>query len=121
MHPKCACEIVKAALIASDADDDLAVQIAERAIIASPENMRITSQCAIAQAPGATQQILALLARLDPHAGETVTSTKDAKVSVLLSQAAPPPLDESNPLDGLFLAVATPDPIIPPPVSAVDP
>ena len=121
IHPDHACEIVKAAIEAAEADDNLAVQITRTAIMASPENMRLISQCALAQAPGALTAIQALLASFDPNAGETGGSSKDSKVSIILPQAAQDDRDEANPLDLLALAISTPDPVIPPPVSAVNP
>jgi len=77
----CACEIVKSALIATEADTQLVVVIVETAINASPENARIISQCAIAIAPDAIAEIQALLAKLYPDSGEEGSSSKSAKGS----------------------------------------
>ena len=100
-NPDCSCEVVKAAITASDADVDKVVAIAETAITASPESMRIISQCAIAAMPESIASVQALLAKLDPNAGESgysskgAKSCKDAKAKVASIIAPPLP----NPLD----------------------
>jgi hypothetical protein len=121
-NPGCACEIVKTAIKASEADAQKVVTIVEAAIHASPESMRIVSQCAIAACPEAITGVQALLARLDPNAGDAGYSSKSAKSDKgekVASITAPP---IPNPLD---LPPAgppiTPPPIIPPPVTDVDP
>lgn len=123
-NPSCACEIVKTAIKASEASPSQVVAIVEAAIHVSPESMRIISQCAIAACPDAVADVQALLARLDPNAGETGYSSKSSKSSKdskqIVASAVAPPLP--NPLD---LPPAwpplTPPPIIPPPVTDVDP
>jgi hypothetical protein len=125
-NPGCSCETVKTAIKASEPDVEQTVAIVETAIHASPESMRIISQCAIAANPDAIAAIQELLARLDPNAGEAGDSAKSAKSAKDDSKGAKvasivmPPLP--NPLD---LPPAgppiTPPPIIPPPVTAVDP
>jgi len=124
-NPGCSCEVVKTAIKASEADVDQVVAIVEAAIHASPESMRIISQCAIAANPDAIAGVQALLAKLDPNAGESgyssksAKSAKDSKGAKVASLEAPP---VPNPLDlpptGPPLG---PPPIIPPPVTAVDP
>ena len=69
--PQCSCEIVKTAIQASHADAELVASIVESAILAAPNQMRMISQCAIAIAPDALPQIQGVLAKLDPHAGES--------------------------------------------------
>ena len=56
-HETCACEIVKAAIIASDADVALVVEIVETAIEVAPGKFRIIGQCAIAVAPDALAEV----------------------------------------------------------------
>lgn len=75
----CACEIVKVAIKASGADESLVGAIAEVAIMAAPESIRIISQCAIAANPDALTAVQAVLAKLDPNRGDTSYSAKDAK------------------------------------------
>lgn len=121
-NPGCSCEIVKTAIKASDADVQGVVAIVETAIHASPESMRIISQCAIAAMPDAITAVQALLAKLDPNAGETGYSSKsskdskDAKVASIEAPPLPNPLDlpPSGPPIG-------PPPITPPVVTEVNP
>jgi hypothetical protein len=121
-NPGCCCEVVKSAINASEASVDQVVSIVETAILASPESMRIISQCAIAAMPDSLAAVQTLLAELDPNAGESGYSSKSAKggkdVSVASLKAPPIP----NPLD---LPPAgppiSPPPIIPLPVTEVNP
>ncbi len=124
-NPGCACEIVKAAIVAAAAEVPTVVAIVEIAISASPENMRIVSQCAIAACPEAIAEVQALLARLDPGAGGGSSSandskdSKDAKDAKVGAAAAAPPLP--NPLDRLPLfPPGGPPPIYPPVVTDVN-
>lgn len=55
--PTCACEIVKAAIASSEADNDLIGQIVETAINAAPNQANLIAQCATAEAPDAIVQI----------------------------------------------------------------
>lgn len=66
----CSCEVVKAAILQSRLEAKTVAAIVEAAILAAPEHMRITAQCAIAAAPEATAEIQAVLARLDPATGD---------------------------------------------------
>jgi hypothetical protein len=81
INPSCTCEVVKAAIRATDADPDLVVAIVETAIGVSPESMRVASQCAIATAPEALAGVQALLSQYDANAGEAGDSAKSAKGS----------------------------------------
>lgn len=92
--PGCACEIVKAAIKASDAKPETVGSIVEAAVTASPENLRLISQCAIATAPGSAKQVQAILAKLDPNSGDSVSSAKSGKDAV----ASETP-ENFNPLD----------------------
>lgn len=73
----CACEIVKAAIIASEAESDLVASIVEVVAIASPEQMRIAAQCAVAVAPDALADVQAVLAKYDPATGDGESSGKE--------------------------------------------
>jgi hypothetical protein len=119
-NPSCSCEIVKTAIKASEADVDQTVAIVETAVHASPESMRIISQCAIAANPDAIAGVQALLARLDPNAGESGYSSKSAKDSkgAKVASITAPPLP--NPLDLPPSGPPVP-PIIIDPVTDVDP
>lgn len=78
-NPDCACEIVKAAIKAIDAEVSEVLQIVEVSILTAPEQTRMISQCAIASAPAAIAGIQSLLARYDANAGEGGGSAKSAK------------------------------------------
>jgi len=99
-NESCACEIVKAAIVASDADKKLVADIVSSAITAAPEKMRIIGQCAVAVAPDALAEVQAVVTKMSPNAGDGYSakggekgSAKDAK-----GGATPPPV-ASNPLD----------------------
>jgi hypothetical protein len=77
LHPNCSCEIVKAAIRASDADAELVASIVEVAVIASPEHTRLIAQCAVAVAPDALDAVQEILAKLDPGTGESGLSGKE--------------------------------------------
>lgn len=78
-NPGCECEVVKAAIEASEADAELVASIVETAISISPDQMRLISQCAVAVAPDALGEVQSVLGRLDPNKGETSYSAKSAK------------------------------------------
>lgn len=121
-NPKCTCEIVKAAIKASEADVAMVVSIVETAITASPENMRLISQCAIASMPEAVAEVQALLAKLDPNSGDADSysskSSKDSKGAKVASVSSS--MEPANPLDLPFYFPPIP-PIIPPRVTNVNP
>lgn len=104
-NPACACEIVKAAIKAADADTALVVAIVEMAITTSPESMRVASQCAIASAPESLADVQALLSRYDANAGEggesakSAKSDKGAKVAVASAEMPDTVAAMPNPLD----------------------
>lgn len=136
-NPSCSCEIVKAAIQASDANTDEVVSIVEISINAVPEMMRVVSQCAIAAAPESLGAVQALMARYDSNAGDPGYGAKSAKSA----KSAKAPMDDEvaalpNPLDfpGAGPVGPTPggpggQPLIPPnppiiivvPVTRVDP
>jgi hypothetical protein len=91
--PECACEIVKTAIKASDADKMVVASIVEAAITSAPAHARIISQCAIATAPDAASEIQALLAKLDPNSGESVDTSKSGKAPAEVAEETFNPLD----------------------------
>ena len=97
----CACEVVKAAIVASEADRKLVGQIVASAIEAAPEQMRTIANCAIAVAPDALPNVQGILAQYEPQAGEEYVASekggyaKDAKDPII-----PEP---KSPLDGPYL------------------
>jgi len=60
-----ACDIVKAAIIATEADDEMIAKIVTAAISASPEDARLISQCAVAVAPDSRDAIYAVYSKYD--------------------------------------------------------
>ena len=102
-NPSCACEIVKSAIKASEADLALVVAIVETSFTAAPESIRMISQCAIATMPDALPEVQKLLAKYDPNAGESGSSAKSAKSSKGAKFASVGPADDvtamPNPLD----------------------
>ena len=61
--PNCACEAVKAAIKASQADAELVGQIVYTAVIAAPTEATTIAECAVAAAPEASATIKAALRR----------------------------------------------------------
>ncbi len=120
-NANCACEIVKSAIKASGADTALVADIAEVAITAAPENMRMISQCAIATMPEALAEVQSVLARLDPNRGDSSYSAKDSKsgkdAKAAIASAVEPPTEPPNPLDAPppFFPPIVPPPLFPPP------
>ena len=96
-NQSCSCEVVKAAIVQSLPDAKSVAAIVEAAILAAPEQMRMTAQCAIAVAPDAIAEIQAIVARLDPNRGDAAgKSDKSAKIAnVPLGDVA----NATNPLD----------------------
>ena len=107
-NPNLSCEIVKAAISASDADVPLVVSIVQTAITAAPDSMRIVSQCAIASMPESITAVQALLAKIDPNCGDAAVysskSAKSAKSAKMATIVAATP----NPLDRFYMPVMTP-------------
>ena len=115
VNPTCSCEVVKAAIVATEADRKLVGQIVATAIEAAPDKMSIITSCAIAVAPDALEEIKAILAKLDPKAlakkgNDPVGDGKDSKDAIASSV--------KNPLDGPYLIPGLP-PIHPPLVPAM--
>lgn len=60
-NPTCACEIVKAAILASKADKDLVGQIVFTAVTAAPTEATTVAECAVAVSPEAAENVKAAL------------------------------------------------------------
>lgn len=137
-NSQCGCEIVKSAILATNAEAEEVVAIVETAILAAPESMRLISQCAIAASPDSLAAVQAVLAKYDSNAGEadSAKSAKDAKGAKVAfvaneDEVAPGP----NPLDFPGVGPVGPTqggpggqplipqlpPIVIPPVTTVDP
>lgn len=97
-NPACSCEIVKAAILETDMQVDTVVAIVKVAFEASPENIRLTAQCAIAACPEALSAIQELLAKYDKSSatGDSAKSAKGEKATIFSDDevaATPNPLD----------------------------
>ncbi|NWK57452.1 hypothetical protein HW115_17670 [Verrucomicrobiaceae bacterium N1E253] len=96
----CACEIVKAAIVASDADKAMVASIVDAAATAAPSKLRIIGQCAVAVAPDALAQVNAVVTKLTAVGGDSGYSAKggDEKGGkpVVVPPVAQNPLDFPN-------------------------
>lgn len=116
-NPGCSCEVVKAAILATEADRKLVGQIVATAIEAAPDKMRVITSCAVAVAPDALPEIKAVLAKLAPKAlakkgnDPVADGAKDAGSVIAGSKV-------KNPLDGPYLIPGLP-PIHPPIIPAL--
>jgi len=121
-NSSCSCEIVKAAIHATDAAPETVAAISEAAILAAPESMRMISQCAIAASPGSLAAVQAVLARLDPNAGESAHGAKSAKSAKGAKiPSVEPPASAGDPLDRPVEPPLPPPPIYPPEITRVNP
>ncbi len=66
----CACEIVKAAIVVTEADKTLVAQIVEQAIEAAPKKVSLITTCALAVAPDAHAEVMEVSAKYAKGAGE---------------------------------------------------
>lgn len=99
-NESCACEIVKAAIVASDADKKLVANIVSSAISSAPSKVRIIGQCAVAVAPDALAEVQAVVTKFGANAGDGYSAKGGEKGSAKDAQAGPtPPPVASNPLD----------------------
>ena len=80
-HPSCACEVVKAAIIASEANTALVVEIVEAAIEVAPSRFRIIGQCAIAVAPDALSEVQTIVNQYGAVSGDSGLGAKGDEVS----------------------------------------
>lgn len=75
-NESCACEVVKAAIVASDADKKLVAGIVEAAIASAPGKVRIIGQCAVAVAPDALAEVQAVVTKHAAASGDSGYSAK---------------------------------------------
>jgi hypothetical protein len=95
-NESCACEVVKAAIVASGADKTLVAGIVEAAIEAAPSKVRIIGQCAVAVAPDALAEVQAVVTKYGAGSGDSGYSAKgDEKGDAISSDNT----DPQNPLD----------------------
>ena len=104
--PDCACDVVKAAIRATKASDELTGQIVEAAVRAAPDQYKIIVECAVAVNSGAAAQIRAALQRVfggkDGKGGKVVVVPDARKMSPAVAMAFI--LDGITPTQGLALA-----------------
>lgn len=105
-NESCACEIVKAAIVGSDADKELVAKIVNTAVLEAPSQIRMISQCAIATAPEAIANIQAVVEKYDAAGGEGYSE----KGVIDPKGPIDPPVDGPNPLDYPFPSIN--DPIV---------
>lgn len=99
-NESCACEIVKAAIVASDADKKLVASIVSSAVTAAPDKVRIIGQCAVAVAPDALAEVQAVVTKFGANAGDGYSAKGGEKGAAKDAGAvATPPPVASNPLD----------------------
>lgn len=117
--PDHACEIVKQAIVVSQAEVDLVAKIVETACLAAPEKMRIIAQCAMAACPDALPLIQKVLAKLDPATGLTADGKSGLEKAGLeeesssdMDQTSFPP--NSPPSGNPPVPIDMPPPTIPP-------
>jgi hypothetical protein len=92
-NPDCACDVVKAAIQSSKADNKTIAAIVETAATSAPDKMRLISQCAVAVAPQALADVQAVISRLEPNKGESGYSSKGGKNPQVEVKPAWNPLD----------------------------
>ena len=98
-NESCACEVVKAAIVATDADKALVANIVNAAVTAAPSKLRIIGQCAVAVAPDALAEVQAVVTKMSSNAGDSGYSAKgDEKGGEKGKIVVVPPVIQ-NPLD----------------------
>ncbi len=76
-NPGCACEVVKAAIVSTEANKKLVAQIVEQAIKSAPKKMNLITKCALSVAPDARNEVVAVATKYARNAGaSSVESSK---------------------------------------------
>lgn len=123
-NPGCSCEIVKAAVLETDMEVETVVAIVKVAFEASPANVRLIAQCAIAACPEALAAVQNLLAQYEAKSEEG-DSAKGEKAGIASDDevaASPNPLDFPGGPDGYNITFYPPPLIInPEPATSVNP
>lgn len=87
-NPSCACEVVKAAIIASEADTAMVSEIVEVAIEVAPSSFRIIGQCAIAVAPDALTAVQTIVNTYGAVSGDSGLGAKGYEMSAKSAKGA---------------------------------
>lgn len=66
----CACEIVKAAIVVTEADKKLVAKIVEQAIEVAPKRLTLITNCALAVAPDANAEVMEVSSRYTKGRGD---------------------------------------------------
>ena len=98
-NESCACEVVKAAIVITEADKKLVAQIVEQAIEAAPEKVSLITTCALAVAPDAHAEVMEVAAKYSKGSGEG----ESAKDSTAKTAAIDKPMASFSPLDFIGL------------------
>lgn len=96
-NESCACEVVKAAIVASDADKKLVAGIVETAVEAAPSKVRIIGQCAVAVAPDALAEVQAVVTKYGAASGDSGYSAKGGEKDVKICAECKRPFDYQAP------------------------
>lgn len=73
-NESCVCEVVKTAIVTTEADKQLVAQIVDAAITAAPKKVSLVSTCALAVAPDAQAEIVKVTSKYSKVAGEGYSS-----------------------------------------------
>ena len=96
-NESCACEVVKAAIVATNADKKLVANIVNVAVTAAPSKVRIIGQCAVAVAPDALAEVQAVVTKMAAVGGDSGYSAKGGDEKGGKPVVTPPVAQ--NPLD----------------------
>ena len=88
INETCACEIIKAAIAASNADEATVIQIVQTALAVAPKMAAVIAECATAAAPAAGPAIAAL-----GTSGEPTTVVAESPTGVVASVSPVAPVD----------------------------
>jgi hypothetical protein len=113
--PSTSCEVIKKAIVILNADKKTVARIVEAAIMASPENIRIITQCAIAVAPDALTEVQDVYNKYT-KVGDGKGGAKSSKSAKQFFPKAAIQLPTKNPLDILIIPPILP-PVTQPPVT----
>lgn len=98
-NESCACEVVKAAIVASNADKALVASIVDAAATAAPSKTNVIGSCAVAVAPDALAAVQDVVIKLTSAAGDDYSAKggdeKGGK-PVVTAPVAQNPLDFPN-------------------------
>ena len=87
-NPSCACEVVKAAIIASEANTEMISEIVEVAIEVDPSSFRIIGQCAIAVAPDSLSAVQTIVNKYGAASGDSGLGAKGYEMSAESAKGA---------------------------------